>query len=249
MHEPDFDNNTKWYELAPNRKSAIAEKAFRNLGRREDRKIILKYSGHFKNYNSNARYTATKIEFSLSLQWKDVDEEIQQGLIESLIVRLYKIKGASTTNMKLYENFMKGLSKYAKKHTHDPELEESYHRVNEEFFNNDMDKPNLIFANESFAKLGSYEYGTDTIYMSSIFKNLSEEEKIFLNYVIYHELLHKKHTFNIKNGRHQAHTTAFRKDEKLFDQKYDKDMEKELSKFLRRKKYSAKPFRNILKFW
>jgi predicted metal-dependent hydrolase len=226
------DDSAKWYELAPKN---IAEKAFEKLGKKEDKKIILKYSGHLKNFNSNARYNKNMIQFTLSLQWKDVDDDIQIGVIQSLIIRIYKIKGINTDEMKLYETFMKSLSKYAKKHTHDPVLEESFNRVNEQFFNGMMDKPNLIFASESFSKLGSYEYGTDTVYISTIFNNLPEVEKKFLDYVIYHELLHKKHSFNVKNGRHQAHTTAFRNDEK----KFEENMESELSRWLRKKKYKA----------
>jgi hypothetical protein len=52
--------------------------------------------------------------------------------------------------------------------------------------------------------------------------------------------LHKKHTFNVKNGRHQAHTTIFKNDEKKFGKDIDLDMEKELNNWLRKKKYSLK---------
>jgi predicted metal-dependent hydrolase len=99
-----------------------------------------------------------------------------------------------------------------------------------------MEKPNLVYAGESFGKLGSYAYGTDTIHISTIFKNLPDDEQKYLDYVIYHELLHKKHTFNVKNGRHQAHTTAFRNDEK----KFGENAEAELTAWLRKKKYSLK---------
>jgi predicted metal-dependent hydrolase len=231
-----IDASTKWYELAPN----IAKDAFDDIRRqyplKDGRRIVLKYSGHLKNYNSNARYNADKIEFSLSNQWKDVDADIQKGLIQSLIIRVFKIRNVETENMKLYESFMKNLSKYAKKHTQDPELSLSFDRVNGKYFNGMMDKPNLIFASESFSKLGSYEYGTDTIHISTIFHELPEDDVKYLDYVMYHELLHKKHSFNVKNGRHQAHTTAFRNDERNFA--HGIDMEKQLSAFLRRKRYS-----------
>jgi len=175
------------------------------------------------------------IQFNLSREWKNVDEDIQIGLLQSLIVKMTKLRNISTSEMKLYESFMKGLSKYAKKHDFDPQLEESYKRINEKLFEGNMEKPNLVFASESFHKLGSYEYSTDTIYMSTIFKELPEMEQKFLDYVMYHELLHKKHAFKIKNGRHQAHTTAFRKDEAKFGMQ-----ESELNTWLRKKKYSLK---------
>jgi hypothetical protein len=212
----------------------------------QNRRVSLNYSGHFTNYNANVRYTRGYIEFNLSSMWRNIDEDIQIGLIESLVVKIFKLKGINTSNMKLYESFMKGLSKYAKSDDHDPELEASFHRVNEKFFNGMMEKPNLIFANESFRKLGSYEYSTNSIYMSTIFQGLPLEEQKFLDYVIYHELLHKKHTFNIKNGRHQAHTTVFKNDEKKFGLEMDVDMEKELNRWLGRKKYGVK---KMFKFW
>lgn len=226
----------------------IAEKAFQELNVEDARIKKVRYSSHFKNYNSNARYDFRSIIFNLSRQWKEVDEDIQQGLIESLIIRIFKIRNKKTQNMGLYESFMKGLSKYAKKHTHDPILEESFHRVNEKYFNGLIDKPNLVWASESLAKLGSYEYGSDTILISTIFQNLNESDIKFLDYVLYHELLHKKHSFNVKNGRHTSHTRAFREDE----EKFGHDMEAELGKFLRRKKYSIRGLnktRYSLKDW
>jgi hypothetical protein len=201
----------------------------------QNRRISLKYSGHFNNYNGNIRYSKNIIQFNLSREWKNVDEDIQIGLLQSLIVKMTKLRSISTSEMKLYESFMKGLSKYAKKHDFDPQLEESYKRINERLFEGNIEKPNLVFASESFHKLGSYEYSTDTIYMSTIFKDLPDSEQKFLDYVMYHELLHKKHTFKIKNGRHQAHTTAFRHDERKFGM-----LESELNTWLRKKKYSLK---------
>jgi len=208
----------------------------------QNRRISLIYSGHFSKYNANVKYSRLIIQFNLSNNWKNVDEDIQIGLIESLVIRIFKLKNISTSEMKLYEAFMKGLSKYAKKHLYDPELEESFNRINDKFFDGMIEKPNLVFANESFRKLGSYEYSTDTINISTIFSKLQPSEQKFLDYVIYHELLHKKHSFNVKNGRHQAHTTAFRTDEA----KFSINIEEELGEWLRKKKYSIK---RMFKLW
>ncbi len=243
----------------------IAEKAYDELNslkafdREENRHLIVKYNGKIKGYNANAKYNDKTITFTLSRSMENVDDDIQIGLIQSLMIKIYKnktsnIRKIKTDKMELYETFIKSLTKYAKKHTHNPILEESFNRVNEQFFNNNIDKPNLVFATESFRKLGSYEYGTDTINISSIFQELEENEIKFLDYVIYHELLHKKHLFETKNGRHQAHTKIFKEDEA----KFGKNIEEELNKFLRNKKHSLNftkrkigrfSLRNILKFW
>ncbi|MFA5797068.1 MAG: hypothetical protein WC916_03480 [Candidatus Woesearchaeota archaeon] len=228
----------------------IAKRAFLELGIEEPREITLNYSGHFKGYNGNVRYSAHKIAFTISKQWSDVDEDIQVGLLQNLIVKMRKLKTKKTSNMELYESYLKGLSTYAKKHIYDPELEASFDRVNAKFFDGSMQKPNLVYAQESFTKLGSYEYGTDTIYMSTIFKDLPLEEQHYLDYVMYHELLHKKHTFNLKNGRHSAHTRAFRIDEAKFGTR----MEEKLGSFLRRKKFAIRKnsrtsLKSLFKFW
>lgn len=223
----------------------IADKAYESLrikaGITDNRRKLLKYSGHFKNYNANAKYTYHYLQFNLATNWQDVDQDIQQGLVESLMIKIYKIKNVKTSNMELYENFMKGLSKYAKKHTHDPILESSFDRVNDKMFSGMIDKPNLIWASESFAKLGSYEYGSDTIYISTVFKNIRVDEIKYLDYVMFHELLHKKHQFEMKNGRQHAHTTAFRVEEATFG-----ITEQELGMWLAKKKYSLK---NVFKWW
>ena len=220
----------------------LADRAFKGLEVEDTRAHLVKYSGHFKiikGYNANAKYNSEKVEFNLSREWRRIDDDIQIGLIQSLIVKILKLRRKKTSQMELYENFMKGLSKYAKKHTHEPELEDSFNRVNEQFFNGLMDKPNLVFASESFRKLGSYEYSNDTIHMSTIFQDLLDEELRILDYVMYHELLHKKHSFNVKNGRHRSHTHAFRLDER----KFGATAEQELTNWLRRKKLKK------WKFW
>jgi hypothetical protein len=217
----------------------LADRAFNGLEVEDRRAHLVKYSGHFKGYNANAKYNSEKVEFNLSREWRRIDDDIQIGLLQSLIIKILKLRRKKTSQMELYESFMKGLSKYAKKHEFEPELEESFHRVNEQFFNGLMDKPNLVFASESFHKLGSYEYSSDTIHMSTIFQDLLDEELRLLDYVMYHELLHKKHSFNVKNGRHQSHTRAFRLDEK----KFGETAEQELTNWLRRKKLKK------WKFW
>lgn len=217
----------------------LADRAFKGLEVDDNRVHLVKYSGHFKNYNANAKYNSEKVEFNLSRDWRRIDDDIQIGLIQSLIVKILKLKRKKTTQMELYESFMKGLSKYARKNEFEPELEDSFNRVNERFFNGLMDKPNLVFASESFHKLGSYEYSSDTINISKIFQDLPDEELRLLDYVMYHELLHKKHSFNVKNGRHQSHTKAFRADEK----KFGETAEQELTNWLRRKKLKK------WKFW
>ena len=77
--------------------------------------------------------------------------------------------------------------------------------------------------------------------MSSVFRNISEEEKVLLDYVMFHEMLHRVHKFKTVNGRSLHHSRKFKSAEKQFQAA--EDMEKALSKFLKKKR-----FKNYLGF-
>ena len=191
-------------------------------------KVSINYSGRFKPYNANVKHGPYFLHFYLSKEWRTVSREIQIGLIQSLLVKIFKGK-PNTGYRDLYNSFIKNLSKYAKKTKSDPTLEEAFTRVNERYFNGLLDKPNLTWGQSSTSKLGSYEYQTDTISISSIFQ-LSNKD--LLDYIMYHEMLHKKHKFHsTKTGRSYHHTKKFKQDEKEFDN--HQFIEKELKKLCR----------------
>jgi hypothetical protein len=113
----------------------------------------------------------------------------------------------------------------------DPILEKSFDRVNEKYFGNYLEKTNLLWGEHSFSKLGHYHYASNTITISKV---LADDEEL-LDYVMYHEMLHKKHKYYTKNGRSHHHTAAFRREERSFE---NPDVEDKLLKYLRKKKFS-----------
>ncbi len=168
--------------------------------------VRLSYSARFKGYNGTISLRGHQLTLRLSKKWKGVSADIQKGIIQELLCKLFKIK-KKTTSIDLYHSFLKNVHhSIIKTHT-EPALEESFNRVNERFFLGLMDAPNFVLGNGT-RKLGSYEYGTDTIMISNI---LLDDEQA-LDYVMYHEMLHKHHKFS--EGRH--HTKEFRADEKKF---------------------------------
>jgi len=194
------------------------------------KECVLNYSGRFRGYNANIRMNMMQITVNLSKQWKKVSPDIQKGLVQELLVRLLKNK-KQTLHMDLYHYFIKGMSKVAPKTKTHPILEESFERVNNLLFGSMLEKPNLKIGN-GVNRLGTYEYATDTV---SISKILLEHPEL-MDYVMYHELLHKKHQYKSTPGRHTHHTHAFRKDEKKFP---NADvLEGELNKLVRKNKSS-----------
>jgi len=190
----------------------------------------IKYSGKFRGYNANIRRRANHISVNMSREWEDVSLEIKKGLIEELLIRLFK-KKAQTINMDLYHNFLKTLSTVAPKTQTHPILEQSFSRVNKQLFFNSMEQPNLKLSN-GLRRVGTYEYSTDTITLS----NILLENEALLDYVMYHELLHKKHQYTAKNGRSRHHSTEFRNDEKKFPN--SEKLEKDLVNLARKKRWS-----------
>jgi len=194
--------------------------------------LSLKYSRKFKPYNANVKLRNNNLMFHLSKDWKKISEEIQIGLVQELLVKILKNK-KRTINMELYNLFIKNVHLAVPKTKTDGILEESFDRVNEAYFNGMIDKPNLQWGNNSTSKLGSYEYGSDTITISAIFKNAKQE---LLDYVMHHEMLHKKFKFQSKNARNLHHSSEFKKMEAKFENRAL--IEREISKLARRHKFS-----------
>ncbi len=181
----------------------------------------VEYNRRLSDFNANIKLVRNNISVNLNLQWKDIEDEIKIGLIQSLLLKILK-KKENTQNIDLYNNFVKNIPILTPKTKSDPHLESSFNRVNQNFFQNTIEQPNLTWGTASRRKLASYNFHDDTITVSTIFKESREE---VLDYLMYHELLHKHHKFNNKNGRSHFHTPKFRDDENLYPQKEEIDRE------------------------
>jgi len=197
----------------------------------------VKYSGKFKDYNANVKIRGDRLVFNLSRRWKEVGRDIKIGLLQELFVKLFKEK-KSTTQMELYSSFIKSLHKFIPKENVDLSLAESFERVNNEYFYGTVEMPNLVFGGHTTTKLGSYEFQTDTITISEALRDVPEE---LVDYVMYHEILHKKIQFKSSGGRSYYHTGEFKKKEKEF--KNSEEIEKQIRNVIARKKGFVAGFR------
>ena len=222
--------------------SSLIQEAFQELYPEKELKysLSLKYSRKFKPYNANVKLRNNNLMFNLSRDWKKISKEIQIGLIQELLTKILKNKTKKTMNIELYNLFMKNVHLAVPKTKTDKILEESFNRTNEIYFNGMLDKPNLQWGNNSTSKLGSYEYGNDTITISSIFRNDNPD---FLDYVMYHEMLHKKFKFQNKNGRNFHHSSEFKRMEAKFENR--ELMEKGISKLARKYRFGVRAILNF----
>jgi len=92
----------------------------------------------------------------------------------------------------------------------------SFNRVNAEYFRGGLQRPKLVWG-ESFTmrKFGHYDGIRDTVMVSSSLDRL-DVPPFAVDFVIYHELLHRTMGVAYTNGRRAAHTPAFNRQERAF---------------------------------
>ena len=198
----------------------------------------IKYTGRIKGYNGNVSLRNKDLTINLSKEWQDISDDIKKGLIQLLLNKLFKTK-IKTYNIDLYNIFITKIHFAIPKNNIDPILKQSFNRINEKYFNDSLEMPNLIWGRESYSKLGSYDYSKDLIVISTIFKNHDND---LLDFIMYHEALHKKLKFNHNSSKSYYHTKQFKDLEKKFENYIEID--KKLNKFIRNKK-----IKKVFKLW
>ena len=213
---------------------ATAIEAYRRLFKEQPEiDFRTRFSLKFKPYNANVRKRGKTLIFSFSPEWRSINREITIGLIQELTLRILAKKAPKTTNISLYNNFIRSLDLAAGKKESDPFLLEIFNRVNREHFNGLIETPCLKWGINSSTTLANYNYHTDTINVSRLFRDAGEE---LIAYLLHHEMIHKKLKFSTSasSGRSVHHSAEFRRLEKKFP---DRDlMEKRIRQHLRGKR-------------
>ncbi len=95
-------------------------------------------------------------------------------------------------------------------------LTESFNRVNRDYFGEQISDPHLVWNNRlTVRKFGHYQWDTDTVMISRTLDQRHVPEFV-VDYVMYHELLHKKLGTRLVNTRRIVHDGLFRKLEAKF---------------------------------
>jgi len=112
-------------------------------------------------------------------------------------------------------------------------LDESFARVNRDYFDGKMEKPRLAWSRAPTTRtFGHYQFARDRLVVSVSLDDASVPQ-FLVDFIVYHELLHKKHGITERGGRRYAHTKAFRTDEKRFSRYAEaKEFLKELAEKL-----------------
>ena len=100
------------------------------------------------------------------------------------------------------------------------DLAASFQRVNATYFDGRMPQPTLRWSKRvTGRKFRHYDSHADCVEVSSTL-DAARVDSYVVDFLVYHELLHKKHGGVWQNGRRRMHTPAFRRDERRF-REYD----------------------------
>ncbi|MBD0326126.1 MAG: M48 family metallopeptidase [Pyrinomonadaceae bacterium] len=96
------------------------------------------------------------------------------------------------------------------------DLERMFVRLNRRFFDSELEKPTLTWSQRRTRRiLGHHDRAHDTIVISKTL-DAADVPEWFVEYVLYHEMLHIKHPARFIKGRRYYHTNAFRLEEQRF---------------------------------
>jgi len=101
------------------------------------------------------------------------------------------------------------------------DLNMSFDRVNSKYFDNQLKKPGITWGRQrTYNKFGHYDETRNTVMIS---KTLDSKKipPYFLDFIMYHELLHTIQKIVYKNGRRSVHNKWFKKEEQKHE-KYNK---------------------------
>jgi len=96
------------------------------------------------------------------------------------------------------------------------DLEKLFSKINRRYFDSSLAKPTITWSQRKTRSiLGHHDRVYETITIS---KSLDSPQvpEWFVEFILYHEMLHIKHAARMINGRRYYHTAAFRADERRF---------------------------------
>ncbi|MBI4738665.1 DUF45 domain-containing protein [Candidatus Woesearchaeota archaeon] len=215
-----FEGDSDEASSASARQHPLVLAAYQQLWPGEPSKCLLRleYAGRFRDYGANIQLSGREILVKLSRRWQNISQEIQIGLIQELLLKLLRKKGMrgpqTTMNIDLYNCFVRNLHIAIPKVKSDPLLEASFQRVNDHYFVGLVETPNLVWGKNSHRTFGAYNFKNDTITMNPL---LAGHDPKYLDYVMFHELLHKQRKFERKGAKTHYHDALFKRAEAVFE--------------------------------
>jgi hypothetical protein len=96
------------------------------------------------------------------------------------------------------------------------DLDKIFNKLNRKYFDSSLEKPTLTWSQRKTRSiLGHHDRVYETITISKSLDS-AQVPDWFVEFIVFHEMLHIKHVARMINGRRYYHTAAFRLDERKF---------------------------------
>ena len=211
--------------------STLFAEAFRTLApKRAVPEVDVRYYP-YAGLNHTIRLRSGRVYVRLSDITKNAPLNVHRALAFILVSKLVRRRGAPSLYERIYRDYsfspevLRDTDLARRKHGRKMvssaqgsvyDLGRMFQRLNQRYFGGELEQPTLTWSQRRTRTiLGHHDNVHDTIVIS---KSLDSEEVPywFVEYILYHEMLHIKHPARLINGRRHRHTKAFRADEQRF---------------------------------
>lgn len=96
------------------------------------------------------------------------------------------------------------------------DLNKLFAQINKKYFDGELEKPTLTWSRTRTHRILGHHDGVHNTIVISKTLDSRDVPQWFVEYILFHEMLHIKHPARIINGRRYFHTKAFRHEEQKF---------------------------------
>jgi len=222
--------------------------AFRHMGGNRGVPPIEVRFNQYAGLRNYIRVRQGRVYVGLSEICKDAPPEALRALAFILVARLLG-KRVSTIHQRVYRDYEltpavmrltllarrgRGGKRISTAQGKVYGLDRMFAKLNRHYFDGAIPKPTITWSQRRTKSiLGHHDHIHDSITISKTLDSNDVPDYV-VEFVLYHEMLHIKHPARLINGRRYRHTSAFRLDERKFEQ-YEQ-AQKWLESYLRRRR-------------
>jgi len=204
--------------------------AFHHLGRNRGIPVVDVRFYPYAGLRHTIRVRSGQVYVRLSDLIKDCPPEVMRSLAFVLVARLLG-KKVPVVHERVYRDYtltpnVMRSSDIARRHRGrkmistaqgvNYDLDKMFSKLNRRYFDSSLEKPTLTWSQRKTRSiLGHHDRVYETITISKSLDS-SQVPDWFVEFILYHEMLHIKHSARMINGRRYYHTAAFRQDERRF---------------------------------
>jgi hypothetical protein len=210
--------------------STIFADAFRQLERHRPLPEIEVKFYPYAGLHHTIRLRSGRVYVRLSDIFKDAPLNVQRALAFILVAKLLG-QAAPDVHQRVYRDYAyspqmlrasdiarrrrgRKIVSSARGRVYD--LDKMFQRLNRRYFDSRLEKPTLTWSQRRTRRiLGHHDAAHDTIVVSKTL-DARDVPEWFVEYILYHEMLHIKHPARLIKGRLYRHTNAFRAEEQRF---------------------------------